>query len=578
MATIVLGLRVLTYFQASPRSYPLLLRILPLGIIVMLLAYLGFVLALQFVHVSIPGDAHWEAIGIRAGWLSIGQIPLVILLAGKCNIIGFLTGVGYERLNVIHRWVARVLLLTATLHFGYQSYGWNRLGLWQLEWATDTCTPTGKPPSNNRSSVSISQATGMAAYVLLIWINVSTMAPLRNLFYEFFVIQHLLTFFGFIIAIMYHLPHETAPSVRTYIWVTIGLYLADRMIRSFFYMYNNRHPGKATLTCLPNNVTKISIKNPHIKKWSPGAFALLSIPRFGLGESHPATIASTPTSSEGELVFFLRAHRGFTQRLAAQAKSDVLSQTALPLNHGKRDSNGKLQGSEKKTYLALVDGPYGGIGTDFTAFDTAVLIAASTGVTFTLPVLLDLAHRTLSEQHRLPLRKVTFVWIIKDRSSKDWISSEINLAIQALRNAGVDATAQIYVTSNYPPNDSTSNPSLCPCECSDMSQDRCYCLTDRTPKASETALVNEKQYATSKQASTLSVSAHLSLTAISMHLGRPNTRVILSNALGAAEGEMGVGLCGPPGLSQRVRRDVVVLNAKGLGGPGVYLHTEDFGW
>ena len=110
----------------------------------MLFAYLGFILALQFIHVSIPGDAHWEAIGIRAGWLSIGQIPLVILLAGKYNVIGFLTGVGYERLNVFHRWVARTLLLTSTLHFGYQSYGWNRLGLWRLEWDTDTCATTGK--------------------------------------------------------------------------------------------------------------------------------------------------------------------------------------------------------------------------------------------------------------------------------------------------------------------------------------------------------------------------------------------------------------------------------------------------
>ena len=141
---VVSGLRIVTYIQASPSRYLALVRIPPVGVIAMLLAYLSFVLALQFIHVSIPGDAHWEAIGIRAGWLSIGQTPLIILLAGKYNIIGFLTGVGYERLNVFHRWVARTLLLTATLHFGYQSYGWNRLGLWQLEWATDTCAPTGK--------------------------------------------------------------------------------------------------------------------------------------------------------------------------------------------------------------------------------------------------------------------------------------------------------------------------------------------------------------------------------------------------------------------------------------------------
>jgi ferric-chelate reductase len=36
--------------------------------------------------------------------------------------------------------------------------------------------------------------------------NVSTLAPIRNWRYEFFVIQHLITFFGFIIAVMIHIP------------------------------------------------------------------------------------------------------------------------------------------------------------------------------------------------------------------------------------------------------------------------------------------------------------------------------------------------------------------------------------
>lgn len=46
----------------------------------------------------------------------------------------------------------------------------------------------------------------MAAYALLLWMNLSTLAPLRHWCYEFFVAQHVLTFFGFIIAIMMHVP------------------------------------------------------------------------------------------------------------------------------------------------------------------------------------------------------------------------------------------------------------------------------------------------------------------------------------------------------------------------------------
>lgn len=122
-----------------------MIKIPPLGAIIMLLAYLGFILALEFINVHVDGDQGYESLGLRATWLSMAQMPLLILLAGKNNLIGYMTGLSYERLNVLHRWVARCLLLTATLHFGYQSYGWNRLGLMQLEWATDSCTPTGKP-------------------------------------------------------------------------------------------------------------------------------------------------------------------------------------------------------------------------------------------------------------------------------------------------------------------------------------------------------------------------------------------------------------------------------------------------
>jgi ferric-chelate reductase len=135
---ITSAFRKLIYPQISPTRHSNLLKVPPLGIIVLLFIYLAFVLALEFVN---------QDIGVRAGWLTITQLPLLILLSGKVNIIGLITGVGYERLNVLHRWVARTMLLTATLHMGYQQALWNSLGLLQLEWNTDTCPPTGISPS-----------------------------------------------------------------------------------------------------------------------------------------------------------------------------------------------------------------------------------------------------------------------------------------------------------------------------------------------------------------------------------------------------------------------------------------------
>lgn len=254
-------------------------------------------LTLEFINNDVPGAQHYTALGLRAGWLALAQVPLLILLAGKNNLIGFVTGVSYERLNVLHRWVSRVLLVLATLHFGYQNYGWNEYGLIQLEWSTDTCPPTG-----------------IAAYAILLWINLSTVAPLRNLSYEFFVVQHLLTFFGFIIAIMIHLP-STALYSRVYIYIPIVLYFLDRVVRTSRYAYNNISPGHATLAALDGCITKVRVPVKNVKQWRPGAHVLLSIPRLGAGQSHPATIASTPSSHKNDLIFILKGHKGFTNRL-----------------------------------------------------------------------------------------------------------------------------------------------------------------------------------------------------------------------------------------------------------------------
>jgi ferric-chelate reductase len=143
IAAVTSTFRKLTYPQISPTRHSHLFKLPPLGIILLLLLYLAFVLALEFVKQDISGEQHNQAIGVRAGWLTITQLPLLILLSGKVNMIGLITGVGYERLSVIHRWVARTMLLTATLHMGYQQALWNSLGLLELEWSTDTCPPTG---------------------------------------------------------------------------------------------------------------------------------------------------------------------------------------------------------------------------------------------------------------------------------------------------------------------------------------------------------------------------------------------------------------------------------------------------
>ena len=575
VATVTAIVREASYMQITPTRHAFWVKIPPLGTISLLLAYLGFVLTLEFTNNDVPGAQHYTALGLRAGWLALAQVPLLILLAGKNNLIGFVTGVSYERLNVLHRWVSRVLLLLATLHFGYQNYGWNEYGLMQLEWSTDTCPPTG-----------------IAAYAILLWINLSTVAPLRNLSYEFFVVQHLLTFFGFIIAIMIHLP-STAFYSRVYIYIPIVLYFLDRVVRTSRYAYNNISPGHATLTALDGGVTKIRVPVKNVKQWRPGAHVLLSIPRLGAGQSHPATIASTPSSHKNDLVFILKGHKGFTNRLVQFGNPSTAS--LLPKSKQEVDA-------PQRTYIALIDGPYGGSQADFAAFDSVCLVAGSTGVTFTLALLLDLAHRALSQ--RLPVRRLDFVWIVKNTSWTPWISDELFPAFKDLQAAGIEVAIKIFVTCDDAFTEGSNTAKKSGCQC-DVSLGPCCCVrvADTTEDDDAISNVNKTSMAVvaSNEKSGAAATASLSLSSPStgapccsnkeknlssiatFKSGRPPIYELLWELLEQAQGETGVATCGPLSLNATVRNAVAKISDeravhKGTGNQGIYLHAEGFCW
>ncbi|RAL63786.1 hypothetical protein DID88_003431 [Monilinia fructigena] len=317
-------------------------KIPPMGTIILLVAYLVWVIILEFANNNVPGAQHFTSLGVRASWLAVAQVPLLILLAGKNSPLGLVTGVSYERLNVFHRWTSRVLLFLITLHVIFLHLSWNAYELGPLEYATDSCVPTG-----------------WGAYAVLIWMNISTVAPIRNFSYEFFVVQHIITFFGFIIAVMMHLP-DTALYSRVYIYIPIALYIIDRMIRTGRYAWNNIHSPTATLTALEGGVTR--------QRFHPGS---------------------------------------------------------------------------KPNWNARIDGPYGNTA-DYATFDTVLLISGSTGTTYTLPILLDIASR--AQTARLPVQRIVFVWIIKNTSWISWIADELTSAAEKLNAVGIELTIRIHVT------------------------------------------------------------------------------------------------------------------------------------
>lgn len=615
-ATVIATLREITYPQITPSSPALSwwFKVPPFGTILLLLVYLASLLALEFTNNDVAGGQHYTALGVRAAWLAVAQFPLLILLAGKNNLIGLFTGQSYERLNVLHRWVARGMLLLATLHFGYQSFGWSKYGIMQLEWATDTCPPTG-----------------MAAYALLLWLNLSTLAPIRNMWYEFFVIQHLITFWGFVIALMMHLP-STALYSRVYVYIPIALWFIDRVIRTSRYLLHNSRPSRATLTPLAGGVTKVHVTAPKsLKRWSPGAFVLLGIPKFGLGQSHPATILSTPDSHDGDLVFLLKSHKGFTARIAKAPSTDSLDSFIS----AEQDMTTQ-QPNLAATYTALLDGPYGTTpwSTDFATYTTLVLLAGSTGITYTLSHLLSIAYRAQAascseSSSHLPLRTVHFVWLVKSLSHTTWLSAEMQAALDKLRAAGIEVFVRIYVTCDDTMTDASTSSgplgakisgcgcdkSLGPCCCTAVGKQEFNAVIRAFARQERSGLgaVEEKKRlqdaeeiqslskgrnaggekvampvtSVTRSSSSTSVSSAEesdSSRVISIATGRPDLPQLLNSIVSmpvAVTGETAVVCCGPTGLNSSIRNAVARVSDaravhKGSGAQGIMLHVEGY--
>jgi hypothetical protein len=90
-----------------------------INVLVLVFAALAFVILYCFI----PQPLYWSNIlfgspplAIRAGMIAVAMMPWIVALSMKANFISMMTGIGHERLNVLHRWLAYLCLLLSLVH------------------------------------------------------------------------------------------------------------------------------------------------------------------------------------------------------------------------------------------------------------------------------------------------------------------------------------------------------------------------------------------------------------------------------------------------------------------------------
>lgn len=524
----------------------------PLGRVLLLLAYWAVVIYMMTDEAIVRDYYFWERIGFRNAWVTVTQLPLLYLLASKTNVLAFISGTSYERLNWLHRWVARTMFVTATVHgFHFWTY-WSQTGILDdyLTWM-----PMIK--------------WGLGAWGILLWMVLTSFKPLRAMAYEVFVVQHIVVAVLFLWVVYVHIP----VSAQYNVWFAVAAICFDRAFRLALLLWQNVKPKPnpsrcqggqrfghlAQIAAIGDSMTVVTIKDVHFQ-WRAGQHLYLWLPRVGAFETHPYTIASAHQMPEtcicNSIQLVIRAHGGFSKRLNAYAR--------------------KVRGSEKgkRTLTAFVAGPYGQ-PPRWDVFETLVLISASTGASYTLPILESL----LSSTATICTTRVDFLLTARQGEEIGFYLDRLHEALARANERGIELSVHIAVTGNGQleaiTRSNSSNSAL---------------PSKETKESGEAIVMAAREKTTDMEAGTSSGCCvpprkRLSNTSTDSHIQhsatRPDIPQYIRNAVEATGGETGVVVCGGQSLVARVRTSVAKLSDeravhKGTGAQGIHLHVEEY--
>ncbi|KAK8854583.1 hypothetical protein IAR55_003322 [Kwoniella newhampshirensis] len=375
----------------------------------------------------------------QAAWVAVAQVPLIIALAGKNNIISFLTGISYDRLNYIHRAAGNLCLLGVWIHAGghwSKSHGWNDV-TWHTTLAKWGCT-------------------GMLSITLLALISLPVF---RRKMFEFFLVMHIVLVALMLAAFVMHWR-----AMDVWIYPGVGLWAADRLLRVARLVVLNKlwirpslSPSSihstASLTLLTPStlLVRFTQPSPHLK-WSAGQHFYIVMPGISRlpWESHPftaSTIAKHPErgAEAGELAFIVRVRDGFTKRMKDQVEN------------ARKEKGLGLDEKFEVDVKAAVDGPYG-VKANLRGYDGILIFAGGSGVSFALAHLLEVLREIRERKSRVKF--ISIVWMVTSRLHLEWITPLLKGHLSSLP-PDLSLTLHVHVTGqSFPRMSMTTLPQL----------------------------------------------------------------------------------------------------------------------
>ncbi|KDQ51898.1 hypothetical protein JAAARDRAFT_40722 [Jaapia argillacea MUCL 33604] len=345
---------------------------LTLGQIVLLTIYFSLLVYASLYKSSLFTDP------LRAGFVAMSQIPVVVVLATKVNVIGILTEYGYHKLNYLHRYAGAFLAIAANIHTLGYVYQWTLEGVFYEKLQTNHVV------------------WGFTATACCDVLAILSTAFWREKAYNLFLTSHLIAFPIFLVACCLHQPGMTP-----YVLAAVGFYGFDILMRLV-----RTRIVTATIHPVPElGLTRVEVPSLNAG-WRTGQhirLRILSI--YGMGwwgstEIHPFTIANVEKTPEG-MVLMCKKVGDWTEKLFEMAKVAEYGE------------GGAGAGRE---VTVMLEGPYGGPGHSvFASYSGAMFVAGGSGITAAVSAVQELIRKDIDGLSRVKV--IELVWVVQTHAS-----------------------------------------------------------------------------------------------------------------------------------------------------------------
>jgi hypothetical protein len=208
-------------------------------------------------------------------------------------------------------------------------------------------------------------------------------------------------------------------------------------------------------------------------------------------------------------------------------------------------------------------------------YETLVMISASTGASFTVPIL----ESVLTTKRSVCTKRIDFLLAAKQGEEIDFYLNRLHELIERAKEVGIELLVHVAVTRSGHTSPFAGAGVRAVGSSSSLSATTASVSKEvSTEKSLETPADVENSAARSprQRLSTASIDSHVCHTAT-----RPDIEAFIRRPVEATGGETSVLVCGGKSLVAKVRNSVAALSDeravhKGTGAQGIHLHVEEY--